>query len=169
MANSGSEDATSKKRHPCKTALIVVGAAFGALILLTIVAAIVGGEDTSQSSTSRASSDSRSESRRPTPAPSITASELYAEREANATRFDQQRKGTWVRVSGLIGEIDNGQIQLVVDEESFNLIGIAFQTVDLNDLPTSVQASVNKGERFAATCKVGAFILGSMQLRDCER
>ena len=138
------------------------------LLLLVIVAGNSSEEETSPTrSTSEASS--RPASRPPTPAPRITASELYAEREANATRFDQQRKGTWVRVQGLIGEIDNGQIQLVVDEESFNLIGVAFETVDLNDLPTSVQASVNKGERFAATCKVGDFILGSMQLRDCER
>ena len=74
-----------------------------------------------------------------------------------------------MRVSGLIGEIDNGKIQLVVDEESFNLIGIAVHTVDLNDLPTDVQASANKGERFTATCKVGDYILGSMQLRDCKQ
>ncbi len=138
------------------------------LLLLVIVAGNSNEEEVSQPLPTP-EADSRSASNSPTPAPSITASELYAEREANATRFDQQRKGAWVRVSGLIGEIDNGQIQLVVDEESFNLIGVAFQTVDLNDLPTSVQASVNKGERFTATCKVGDYILGSMQLRDCEQ
>lgn len=140
----------------------------GLLLLLVIVAGNSNEEETSPTS-STPESDARSASAHPTPAPSITASELYAEREANATRFDQQRKGTWVRVSGLIGEIDDGRVQLVVDEESFNLIGITIQTVDLHDLPTSVQASVNKGERFTATCKVGDYILGSMQLRDCKQ
>ena len=139
-----------------------------AIVLVLIIVAGNSSEDETSSPSSTPAVRARVTDRPPTPAPSISASELYAEREANATRFDQQRKGKWVRVSGLIGEIDNGQIKLVVDEESFNLIGVAFQTVDLHDLSTGVQASVNKGERFTATCKVGNYILGSMQLRDCK-
>lgn len=39
----------------------------------------------------------------------------------------------------------------------------------LNDLPREVQASVNKGQEFIATCKVGDYIVGSIQLEDCRR
>ena len=138
------------------------------LLLLVIVAGNSNEEETPQPPYTP-EADSRSASSPPTLAPSITAKDLYAEREANATRFDQQRKGKWVRVSGLIGEIDSGEIRLVVDEDSFNLLGIALETVNLHDLPSEVQASVNKGERFTATCRVGDFFITSMQLRDCEQ
>ena len=53
------------------------------------------------------------------PPPSITAEKLYAERDANATRFDQTYKGQWVTVTGLVGEIDGGEVRLVTDMESY--------------------------------------------------
>ena len=177
-------ETVKKKRHRCKTALIVIGAIFGAFIVLVIIGAIFGDDTDTETSTSSepASSATRSNPTRPpqptsvpptplppTPPPSITAIELWEEREANATRYDQQRKDTWVRISGLIGQIDGGEIRLVVDEDSFELLDIAIQTVNLHDLPTSVQVSVNKGERFEATCKVGSFIITSINLRDCRR
>ena len=139
------------------------------LLLLLVIVADSSNEEETSPTRSTSEAGSRSASHPPTSAPSITASELYAEREANATRFDQQRKGTWMRVSGLIGEIDGGEIRLVVDEDSFNLLGIALETVNLHDLPTSVRASLNKGERFIATCKDGDFFITSMQLKDCEQ
>ena len=99
---------------------------------------------------------------------SITAVELYGEREANATRYDVQYKGKKVRISGLVGKIDGGQISLVVDHATFNLLDTTFlESIELHDLPINDQIKANKGEGFEAVCTVGDYILGSIQLRDC--
>ena len=98
----------------------------------------------------------------------ITAVELYGEREANATRYDVQYKGKKVRISGLVGKIDGGQISLVVDHATFNLLDTTFlESIELHDLPINDQIKANKGEGFEAVCTVGDYILGSIQLRDC--
>ena len=102
------------------------------------------------------------------PPPSITAEKLYAEREANATRFDQTYKGQWVTVTGLVGEIDGGQVRLVTDMESYRLLDLMFNYIALKDLQKEVQISVDKGQSITATCKVGNYILGTMFLEDCE-
>ena len=78
-------------------------------------------------------------------------------------------KDKWMIVSGIVGEIDNGEVRLVVDQESYDLLdGLFFEYVALKDLPQSAQASANKGQTFTATCKVGNFILGTMYLEDCK-
>ena len=102
------------------------------------------------------------------PPPSITAEKLYAEREANATRFDHFYKGQWVTVTGLVGEIDGGQVRLVTDMESYRLLDLMFNYIALEDLSKEVQISVDKGQSITATCKVGNYILGTMFLEDCE-
>ncbi len=98
----------------------------------------------------------------------ITAEELYQERERNATRYDQNYKGKWVRISGLVSSVDGGAVKLTADEASFLSIGMSLQEVWLNDLSTEAQASVNVGNRAAATCKVGDFIVFSIMLNDCR-
>ena len=164
-----------RARHPCIKPLIVVVSimiGFSALFIIAVIVATIAEEDENQST--RASTSRPNPTRVPTRAPvatqppSITAPELYAEREANATRFDQQRKGKWLRVSGIVTSIDNGVVSLASDEESFAVVGIAFATVDLKDLPNSRQVATNKGERFSATCKVGNYILGTIFMDDCK-
>lgn len=105
----------------------------------------------------------------PTPPPSVMAVELYQERENNATRFDLTYKDKWVTVTGTVGEVEDGDIRLVVDEESFRVLGSIFiEYIALQDLPKEVQASADKGQQFTATCKVGNYILGTMYLEDCS-
>ena len=104
----------------------------------------------------------------PVPAPSVTAVDLYQERKDNATRFDLQRKDKWVSITGMVGQVEDGDIRLVVDEDAYRLLGSLFiEYIALQDLPDAVQASVDKGQQFTATCKVGNFILGTMFLKDC--
>ena len=99
----------------------------------------------------------------------ISAVKLYAEREANATRYDKNYMGKWVRISGLVGKIDNGKVSLVTDEEAFSLLGTTFlDTIDLNDLPEEFQINTDVGSRVSATCKVGNYILGTINLDDCK-
>ena len=99
---------------------------------------------------------------------SLTAVELYGEREANATRYDVQYKGKSVRIKGFVGKIDGGQISLVVDHAAFSLLDTTFlESIELHDLPINDQVKANKGEGFEAVCTVGDYILGSIQLRDC--
>ena len=103
------------------------------------------------------------------PAIEISAVELYAEREANATRYDYNYMSKWVRISGLVGKVDNGKVSLVTDEESFSLLGTTFlNTVDLNDLSEQFQINTNVGSRISATCKVGDYFLGTINLDDCK-
>lgn len=96
----------------------------------------------------------------PTPAPQITAKQLLAEREANATRFDAQYKGNWVVVVGTIDRIDDGNVYLVGD-------GFLSDVV-LQGLSDAEQIPLNIGDRFAAQCRVGNYILGSIFMDDCS-
>ena len=102
----------------------------------------------------------------PTPPPRVSATDLWAEREANASRFDLVRKGTWVRVTGIVREIDDGEVKLYAEEPG--LFDIFNSDVLLHDLTTEQQARAVKGKQFTATCKVGSQGFMSMNLRDCK-
>ena len=91
----------------------------------------------------------------------ISATELYQEREANATRFDQNFKGKRVLIIDIIDSIDGGQVRLRVDS---SFLG----DVSLHDLPVAVQVRANKGEEFSAVCTVDSYIIATMNLRDCQ-
>ena len=105
----------------------------------------------------------------PTPPPAVSAVDLYAEREANATRFDMDRKGNWITVSGMVAGVEDGKIKLVTDLAGFNVMGDVFlEYIALEGLTETAQASVNKGQQFTATCEVGNYILGTMYLKDCR-
>ena len=132
------------------------------VVIMMIIGAIIGGEEDGGST--RQGPDPT-----PIPPPSITAIQLYEEREANATRFDLNYKGTWVRVTGTVGRIDSGEVHLVVDMESYRVLGEIFlEYIALHDLPKEDQARANRGQDFTATCKVSSYILGTMNLRDCK-
>ena len=100
----------------------------------------------------------------PTPTPEpvvvVAAETLHAEREANATRFDDKYKGTWVQVSGIVEGVDSGDVTLAG--------GSLLENVVLQDLPRDVQGSVDKGQRFEAVCRMGNFILFSIYMEDCR-
>ena len=103
------------------------------------------------------------------PPPRISAEQLYDERETNATRFDQTYKDKWVTVTGIVGEIDDGDVRLVTDAASYELFdALLLEYIALQDLPVETQASINKGQEFTATCKMGAYILGTMFLEECR-
>ena len=93
-------------------------------------------------------------------APRLTAKQLLAEREANATRFDATRKDKWVRVSGRVERIDDRNVYLLGD-------GFLSDVV-LEDLSQEVQTALNVGQDFSAACKVGNYILGSIFMYDCQ-
>ena len=123
-----------------------------AIIGLLVVAGVVGGLLTSDGEDQL--------DQPPASAPRLTAQELLAEREANATRFDAQRKGQWVRVSGRIERIDEGNVYLRGDGFLSNVV--------LEDLSRETQIPLNTGEDFSAACKVGNYILGSIFMEDCQ-
>ena len=158
-----------------KKILIGVGVGFGLLIVL--VALFGSGEEdpptqaavTNPVPTAVEVKPTPDPTATPVPPPAVTAVELYQEREDNATRFDLNRKGKWVTITGTVGEVDDGDIRLVVDEESYRVLGSIFiEYIALRDLPDEVQASVDKGQKFTATCKVGEYVLGTMRLEDCS-
>ena len=96
----------------------------------------------------------------PTPPPTVSAEGLYQEREANATRYDLKYKGKWVQITGVVEGIDGGEVSLVA--------GGFLSNVDLHDLSAQEQARADKGQEFTALCKVGDYILGTINLRDCR-
>lgn len=99
----------------------------------------------------------------------ISAEALYQEREDNASRYDLNYNGKWVRITGLVGEIDGGEVRLVVDRESYNVLGqLLLDYIALNDLSQEEQARAEKGQQFTATCKVGNYILGTINLDNCR-
>ena len=97
-----------------------------------------------------------------TPVGSFTPSELLAEREANATRYDDTYKGKYITITGEVRRIDSGRVTLSSGFLSFG------STVDLRDMPREEQAALDKGQVIYANCKVGNFILGSITLTDCR-
>ena len=46
--------------------------------------------------------------------------------------------------------------------------GFGLNYIALNDLPQEDQARAEKGQEFTAVCKVGEYILGTINLRDCR-
>lgn len=99
----------------------------------------------------------------------ISAEKLYQEREDNASRYDLNYGGKWVRVTGLVGGIDDGEVRLVVDRETYDALGALYvEYIALNGLSIETQASVEKGQQFTATCRVGNYILGTINLDNCR-
>ena len=96
----------------------------------------------------------------PTPPPTVSAEGLYQEREANATRYDLKYEGKWVQITGVVEGIDGGEVSLVA--------GGFLSNVDLHDLSAQEQARADKGQEFTALCRVGNYILGTINLRDCR-
>ena len=92
----------------------------------------------------------------------ITAEQLYQEREDNATRYDLNYKGKWVTITGIVRKIEGGKVQLVVDGELF------LDYIALNDLSPEEQARAEKGQEFTATCRVGDYFLGTINLDKCR-
>ena len=94
----------------------------------------------------------------------VSAHQLFAEREANATRFDDKYKGKRFNVTGTVSKIEGGKVYLCAGEIAF---GTCFEEIALEDLPRETQASLNKGQRITAACKVGNFIIMTMFMEDC--
>ena len=109
----------------------------------------------------------------PTPTPDlppfISAEKLYQEREANASRYDLNYQGKQITITGLVGEIDGGEVRLIVDSASYRALGGLFLNyIALHDLPVEEQARAEKEQEFTATCRVGDYVLGTINLRECK-
>ena len=101
------------------------------------------------------------------PVTTITAQELYDEREVNATRYDAQYLGKTVRVTGQVVKIDGGDVTLGVDATGFGIDETGLFGVDLGDLSQEEQISLDKGDQVSAVCKVGDYIIGTINMEDC--
>lgn len=150
---------------------IIVGVVAGILILGVIGSALSDeSEEPPRASTSAASQPLSAPQPEPTvlPALPVTAIGLYQERKDNATRFDLEYKDKRVEITGMVGQVEDGDVRLVVDEEAYRLLDTVFlEYVALQDLPREVQAGAEKGQPFTATCVVGNYVLGAIYLEDC--
>ena len=164
----------------------------GRLILvgLTMLALIMVGCDleTEPDSSTPAQEADVAVKETPTPPLRISSKALWAERENNATRFDDTYKGEWVVVYGQVGEVESGDVRLVVNTSMDDYmqglsdltqgLGVDMSAPDfgmplmeyiaLQDLPREQQAMPNSGQWFEATCKVEGMTFMSMQLGDCH-
>ena len=137
---------------------VLVGALV-VLIVIIVIGVVVGdGGEEDAPQVTKAGPTSTSE-----PVISISANELYAEREANATRYDDTYKGKWIIVTGTVREIDGGDVRLLVQGDDFGIF-----SVDLQDVPRSEQVQLNKGDQIAARCRVGDYIIGTIYLKSCK-
>ncbi len=91
--------------------------------------------------------------------PKMTPHQLFEERAANATRFDDTYVGRKIQVEGEVKRIDNSKVYL-----SAGLIN----EVALEGLPRDVQASLDKSDTFTAVCTVGHKGIRTMTLKDCR-
>ena len=100
-----------------------------------------------------------------TPIPQVSVNDLFEEREANATRFDDTYKDKWVNVVGKIIDIDNSEVSLEGPGLIFHSRAV------LQDIKREEQAALNVGQRYSAICKVGSFnslIIDTMYLYSCR-
>ena len=141
----------------------------GLIVLIIVISAVTSdGEQESSPTQGQASSPSQAvEVKEEERVETITAQALYDARDENATRFDDQYKGKRVRVRGQVVKIDGGRVTLGVDATGFGIDEMGLFGLDLNDLPRDVQVSLNRGQQFTAVCKVGNFVIGTMQMDDC--
>lgn len=154
-----------------KRIVLIVAISFFALVGLCTVGIIVIGitaESSPDTDSSRQAPENRIATPLPTPivADRVTAEDLYAEREANSERFDRNRKGQLVHVSGYVCSIESGDVNLYSDASSRQL-GFCIGAVSLKDLSDETLLIVNANDWFEAVCEVGDYILGRMFLEDC--
>ena len=102
----------------------------------------------------------------PTPEPLLAMSvgELHAEREANATRYDQTYKAKKVLVSGVVCRIESETLYLA---DSDAACAFSVEDARLEDLPINQLIAPSTGDPFAAICTVGNYILGTIFVKNC--
>ncbi len=157
-----------------KKILIGAGVVFGLLVLIAVFGS--GEEDSEPPVAAKvtvteviAPTAQPEPTATPIPPPTVTAVELYQARKDNATRFDLNYQDKWVTITGMVGQVEDGDVRLVVDEDSYRVLGSIFiEYIALQDLSKEVQAGANKGQTFTAICKVGNYILGTMHLKECR-
>ena len=100
----------------------------------------------------------------PKPIAELSITDLFALRDANATRFDDTYRGRFVHIEGVVYSIDDSTVTMDV--------GYRLGTGFLYDLSRSEQSSTTRGEKFAAVCKVGDYSSkgsrrGTMPFTEC--
>ena len=106
-----------------------------------------------------------------TPAPEVSAEQLWREHDANVDRFDSERVGKWVRVTGIVRDVGGGRVELLVERHDFRP-----KVVLLHDLPREERAEAVKNAHYVATCEVSKrrvhelhFLENPIHLRQCRR
>ena len=84
-----------------------------------------------------------------TPAPDVTAEQLWVEHDSNVAKYELDRVDNWFWVSGIVSDIGDGRVILDGGRGGFTS-----RAVVLHDLPLEDQAVAVKGRRFTALCKV---------------
>jgi hypothetical protein len=156
------------------TGLVVVG------LLLNIISYATGGsekyrqmleqlEQQSAQKSSNASDDATDASaaaptEQQAAAVAVDARTLHAAYSANEVAADQQYKGKLLQVSGSIEAIDSG----IGDEPVVRLSAGDFDSVHLKGLPSTIAASLQKGQQITVTCTGDGEVMGSPMLDDCS-
>ena len=96
-----------------------------------------------------------------------SAVSLYEEHQDNASRFNEKYEGKRVELFGMVGKIDDENVRLIVDEDSFATRGRVYPSLDLEDLPLDVRSKLEIGDRFEAVCAVGKNFIGDLRLHHC--
>ena len=155
------------KRFQTKRQRLIAAIALGFLGIFLVIAitADSASEPSSPAATQPTTAISAAETAEPTPEPIAVFSvrELFAEREANAARFDLTHPGKKVLVSGVDCEIRNETLLLGdVDE------GCVFLSdkIRLRDLPIEQLIVPSIGDQFAAVCTFGEYS-GTVFMDDC--
>ncbi len=106
-----------------------------------------------------------------TPAPEVSAEQLWDEHDANVDKFDSERVGSWVRVYGIVRDVGNERVDLFVDQHFFRP-----KVVLLHGLSREQRAEAVKNAPFSATCEVSTprwheryLSVNPIHLRDCRR
>ena len=106
-----------------------------------------------------------------TPPPETTADQLWIEHDANIARYDLERVGSWVRVHGIVKDIDSGRVELFGEPD-----GLRPKVVILHDLSREEQAEAVRGRQFTATCEISKrrwheldLSASAIHLRGCTR
>jgi hypothetical protein len=147
----------SKPKKKSSGCLVIIGVLVG----LGLIGSLLG--DDSDSSSEYVSSTPTREAAQPVVNGDLRA--MIKECEANQVAFEDKWKGTTVRISGVVKEIDAGVIggSLRMRKPGGN----RYESISFADIPRDVLGRLSKGDQVTVRCERVMEVMGDPTFSDC--
>jgi hypothetical protein len=158
------ESKPKKKPSDFRTAVLI------ALPIIVVIGVLGKMNDACNSRRSQAYRAAHQHTSTPTPKaqPVVTVelSQLVKECDANQVAFEDKWKGTAVRFSGIVKEIDAGMVGGSIRLRKPG--GSSWDSLSASDVPRDELATLSKGNRVTLQCERVLEVMGDPTFADCE-